>query len=100
MEFGLETRATASQRLDFIDAQRTYVINYNYGKQLVRDYVLSRARPGSGDAWKAFYAVLTTPLMPADLMAAGAAGPRPAAGADRVDGGSSTERKLAVGGSR
>ncbi len=69
MEFGLETRATASQRLDFIDAQRAYVINYNYGKQLVRDCVLSRARPGSDDAWKVFYEVLTTPLMPADLAA-------------------------------
>jgi hypothetical protein len=97
MEFGLETRATASQRLDFIDAQRTYVINYNYGKQLVRDYVLSRARAGSRDAWKTFYAVLTTPLMPADLMAAGAAGPLPAVEADRVDGGLTKERKLAGG---
>lgn len=69
MEFGLETRATASQRLDFIDAQRAYAVNYNYGKQLVRDYVLSRARPASDDAWKVFYEVLTTPLMPADLVA-------------------------------
>jgi hypothetical protein len=67
MEFGLETRATASQRLDFIDAQRAYVVNYNYGKQLVSDYVSSRARPGSADAWKTFYEVLTAPLMPADM---------------------------------
>jgi len=69
MEFGLETRGTAEQRLNFIDAQRAYVVTYNYGKKLVREYVLSRARPGSDDAWQTFYEVLATPLMPADLVA-------------------------------
>jgi hypothetical protein len=29
--------------------------------------VSSRARPGSADAWKTFYEVLTAPLMPADM---------------------------------
>jgi hypothetical protein len=70
MEFGLETRGTASQRLDFIDAQRAYVITYNYGKQLVRDYVLGKARRESREAWQAFHEILTTPLAPADLVAA------------------------------
>jgi len=100
MEFGLETRGTAAQRLDFIDAQRAYVVTYNYGKKLVRDYVTSRARPGSDAAWKAFYEILTTPLMPADLVAAGAAGPGQAAAAGGVDGGSMREHRLAGGWSR
>ena len=69
MEFGLETRGTAEQRLNFIDAQRAYVVTYNYGKQLVRAYVSSRARPGSDDAWRTFHEILTTPLMPEDLVA-------------------------------
>lgn len=70
MEFGLETRATASQRLDFIDAQRTYVITYNYGKKLVSDYVLGKASRGSDAAWQIFQEILIKPLSPTDLMAA------------------------------
>jgi len=86
MEFGLETRATASQRIDFIDTQRVYVITYNYGKRLVRDYVLAKGQPGSPEAWQAFQEILTTPLSPADLLAAKAT-PTPAAEAARVDAG-------------
>lgn len=69
MEYGLETRATASQRLNVIDAQRTYVVTYNYGKRLVRDYVEGRAPAGSDAAWRAYHEILTAPLMPADLVA-------------------------------
>jgi hypothetical protein len=84
MEFGLETRATASQRLDFIDTQRAYVITYNYGKRLVRDFVLGKGQPGSRAAWQAFQEVLTTPLAPADLLAATATSAPPAEAA-RLD---------------
>jgi hypothetical protein len=84
MEFGLETRATASQRIDFIDTQRVYVITYNHGKRLVRDYVMTKGQPGSSEAWQAFQEILTTPLSPADLLAATATS-TPAVEADRLD---------------
>ncbi len=67
MKHGLETRPTASQRLDFIEALRSYVIAYNYGKTIVSDYV---ERVGGDDIiarWRAFNYVLTNPVSPANL---------------------------------
>ena len=68
MEFGLESRATASQRIDFIEAMRTYVINYNYGKTLVRDYVESQAGPGRDARWQVFKEVLSSPMYPQKML--------------------------------
>ncbi len=67
MEFGLESRGTASQRLDFIAAMRSYVINYNYGKSLVRDYVESQAGPDREARWQVFQQVLSTPIQPQQM---------------------------------
>lgn len=68
MDFGLESRGTASQRLDFIDAMRTYVINYNYGKTLVRDYVEGQGGADREARWKVFNEVISTPIAPADML--------------------------------
>lgn len=68
MEFGLETRGTASQRLDFIDVQRAYVITYNYGKQLVSEYIGDKLANNPDQAWREFIDVLLTPLGPQDLI--------------------------------
>jgi hypothetical protein len=67
MAYGLESRPNAVQRLDFIDAQRSYVINYNYGKQLVREHVLRGANRDSDQAWKRFYQLLRMDLAPGEL---------------------------------
>lgn len=68
MAFGLETRGTASQRIDFIDALRSYVINYNYGKDLVADYVRSTAGSDRDAQWRVFREVLATPMSPRDML--------------------------------
>lgn len=68
MKFGLETRGTASQRIDFIDALRSYVINYNYGKDLVAGYIKSRAGGDRDARWQVFREILTTPLSPRDMV--------------------------------
>ena len=68
MEFGLESRGTASQRLDFIDALRTYVINYNYGKSVVRGFVESEGGADTDAKWAAFEEVLSTPITAQDML--------------------------------
>ena len=70
MMFGLETAGTAATRLNVIEAQRSYVVTYNHGREIVAGYLSSRSTPGSADSWKDFVAILTTPLSPADLVAA------------------------------
>jgi len=68
MEYGLETRGTASQRLDFIDLQRAYVLTYNYGKQLVSDYIGDTLIEDPATAWEDFVEILLAPLGPQDLL--------------------------------
>ena len=83
MEFGLETPGTAATRLNVIDAQRSYVVTYNYGRKLIADYLHSRTTMGTTESWQFFYDILTIPLSPADLAPTSGAGrvglPNPAA---------------------
>lgn len=67
--YGLMARARAEQRVRFIDQYRSYVINYNLGKDLVRRFVESRG--GTADhpekRWEEFLKLLSTPRLPGDL---------------------------------
>jgi hypothetical protein len=68
-EYGLMARPRAEQRVRFIDQYRSYVINYNLGKDLVRRYVESRG--GTEDQpekrWKEFARLLSSPRLPGGL---------------------------------
>ncbi|HEX6644694.1 MAG TPA: hypothetical protein VF037_08450 [Gemmatimonadales bacterium] len=57
----------AAKSVQFIDGYRSYVINYNLGRDLVARWV---ERQGSSpeDRWRAFRALLSTPRLPADLL--------------------------------
>ena len=59
----------AAQRLRFIDTYRSYVINYNYGQDLVRHFV--EARGGTADRperrWQEFARLISSPRLPSDL---------------------------------
>ena len=65
--FGLETDATAAQRLNFIDALRTYVVTYNYGRELVKSHIRMMAGEDRNSHWQVFQDILLTPKLPADL---------------------------------
>ena len=65
MQYGLETHGTATQRLNFIDALRSYVINYNFGSQIVANYLARWDQPQQ--RWQAFEQLLATPLSPVDI---------------------------------
>jgi hypothetical protein len=62
-------RPRAEQRVKFIDQYRSYVINYNLGKDLVRAYVDKRAgRTASARVrWREFAALLSSPRLPSGL---------------------------------
>jgi hypothetical protein len=67
--YALMEPARAQQRVRFIDTYRSYVINYNYGRDLVRDYIESSG--GTADnsrrRWQLFRELLSSPRLPSDL---------------------------------
>jgi hypothetical protein len=68
-EYALYPRDRAEQRVRFIDQYRSYVINYNLGKDLVRRYVESKG--GTPDnperRWEIFESLLSSPRLPSQL---------------------------------
>jgi hypothetical protein len=67
--YALYPRPRAEQRVTFIDQYRSYVINYNLGRDLVRAYVDKRTgRNASARArWREFAALLSSPRLPSGL---------------------------------
>ncbi len=65
--YALMSPARAKQRVAFIDQYRSYVVNYNVGKDLVRTYVESRAAGDDGKRWRVFEELLASPKLPAAL---------------------------------
>jgi hypothetical protein len=63
--YALMSPAAAAQRVKFFDKYRSYVINYNYGLDLVRQYVEQTAGPNAGadDRWRVFTALLASPRL-------------------------------------
>jgi hypothetical protein len=66
VKYALMSPARANQRVHFIDQYRSYVINYNLGKDLVRTYV-ERHAPAMGERWKVFAELLSSPRLPGSL---------------------------------
>ena len=66
IDYALMSPDRASQRVDFIDTYRSYVINYNLGKDMVRAYVETDA-PDTSARWDKFSHMLSSPMLPEDL---------------------------------
>lgn len=66
VDYSLMSPERARQRIDFFDAYRSYVINYNLGKDMVRQYV-ERDTASAAERWAKFKGMLSTPMLPADL---------------------------------
>jgi hypothetical protein len=67
--YALMPRDRAAQRVRFFDQYRSYVINYNYGKDLVRTYIESRGGTADNAAkrWQEFEKLLSSPRLPSGL---------------------------------
>jgi hypothetical protein len=66
VRYSLSSPERALQRTDFIDTYRSYVINYNLGRDLVRDYI-ERDTAVAEERWKKFEHLLSSPMSAADL---------------------------------
>lgn len=69
VDYSLMTPERAAQRIRFIEQYRSYVINYNYGQDLVKNYIEKNG--GTKDhpdvRWELFAKLLSQPLLPSQL---------------------------------
>jgi hypothetical protein len=67
--YALMPKDRAAQRVRFFDQYRSYVINYNHGKDLVRRYIESRGGTADNPAkrWQEFEKLLSSPRLPSGL---------------------------------
>jgi hypothetical protein len=67
--YALYSPDRAKQRVRFIDQYRSYVINYNLGKDMVRRYIESRGGTARDSArrWDEFEKLLSSPRLPSGL---------------------------------
>ena len=63
------TKPRAEQRVKFIEQYRSYVINYNLGKDLIRAYVekaMGRDKTAQR-RWQVFSGLISSPRLPSGL---------------------------------
>jgi hypothetical protein len=69
VRYALMSPERAAQRVRFIDQYRSYVINYNLGQDLVRQYIEKRG--GTADhpekRWQEFARLISSPRLPSGL---------------------------------
>lgn len=69
VDYALMSPERARQRVRFIEQYRSYVINYNLGQDLVREYI--EARGGTADdpdkRWEEFELLISSPRLPSGL---------------------------------
>lgn len=62
MKYALSSEQRSRQRLKFIEFNRSYVINYNYGQDLVKDYLAGQVQNASHEElWRVFSNLLSEP---------------------------------------
>ena len=66
--YWLSAPDAAAKTLRFIDTYRSYVINYNLGRDLVAGWVQRTGGDAEAARWRAFGALLSAPHLPRDLV--------------------------------
>ena len=68
-KYALYAKPRAEQRVKFIGQYRSYVINYNLGKDLIRAYLTRKAgrQASASRLWAEFTALLSSPRLPSGL---------------------------------
>lgn len=65
-KYQLLSPARAEQQVKFTDHYRSYVINYGWGKELVKGYI-ERSNPDKAERWRRMEKILSEPTLPSDL---------------------------------
>jgi hypothetical protein len=68
VKYALNNKKRAEQSLKFIEAYRSYIINYNVGEDMVRDFVESNAGENNDKKWELFSHLISTPQVPSNLI--------------------------------
>lgn len=73
MDYGFNNKETALKSISFIRTYRSYVINYNYGKDLVKDYIESQGGTAADPMirWSLFGSLLSNQIRPSMLIKTG-----------------------------
>jgi hypothetical protein len=66
-KYALMPRARAEQRVRFFDQYRSYVINYNLGKDMVAKYIEGKAGKDPKKRWQEFGQLVSSPRLPSGL---------------------------------
>jgi hypothetical protein len=66
VDYNLDTPEEAEKKISFYDGYRSYVINYNYGKDLVAAWIEADGAD-SEERWKRFTRLLSYPMSPSDI---------------------------------
>lgn len=67
IKYCLYNEETALKSVSFIKKYRSYVINYNYGQDLVRNYVETKGTDNN-KRWEVFGKLLSNPVLPEELL--------------------------------
>jgi len=67
IKYCLYNEETALKSVSFIKKYRSYVINYNYGQDLVRNYVEKKGTD-TKKRWEVFGELLSSPVLPEELL--------------------------------
>ena len=69
VRYALMSPEQAAQRVRFFDRYRSYVINYNFGRDLIGGYIDRETGAGASHEarWKMFSSLLASPRLPQDL---------------------------------
>ncbi|MDQ7049293.1 MAG: hypothetical protein Q9M92_07015 [Enterobacterales bacterium] len=65
--YSLVDKKKAAQRVRFFDTYRSYVINYNWGNDMVKNWVESGKDKTQAAKWQRFKMLLSSPRLPSDL---------------------------------
>lgn len=70
VSYGLYSEASALKSISFIKKYRSYIINYNYGLELVKNYIESKGGTAANPQkrWELFGQLLSNPVTPAELL--------------------------------
>jgi hypothetical protein len=68
-KYELRSKEKAAMMMDFIDKYRSYVINYNLGKDIVKNYIERNGgtKDNPSKRWEIFEKIISTPQTPSGL---------------------------------
>jgi len=67
VKYALRSRESAEKSLSFIEAYRSYIINYNVGLDMVRNYMETNTGESADEKWELFEYLISTPQVPSNL---------------------------------